>query len=39
MDIRSTADQDFDVFVDTLHAAFGLFRDTPAEGRGAWHWF
>jgi predicted acetyltransferase len=36
MDIRSTTDQDFDVFVDTLHAAFGLFRDTPAEGRGAW---
>ncbi|MDH6226084.1 GNAT family N-acetyltransferase [Streptomyces sp. MJP52] len=36
MDIRSTTDQDLDVFVDTLHAAFGLFPDTPVEGRGVW---
>ncbi|MGC0419490.1 GNAT family N-acetyltransferase [Embleya sp. AB8] len=36
MEIRSTTDQDLDVFVDTLHAAFGRFRDTPAEGEGVW---
>ncbi|MFJ7070379.1 GNAT family N-acetyltransferase [Streptomyces sp. NPDC101115] len=37
MDIRTTSDQDHDVFVDTLHAAFGRFPDTPAEdGSGVW---
>ncbi|WP_329395284.1 GNAT family N-acetyltransferase [Streptomyces melanogenes] len=36
MEIRSTTDQDLDVFVDTLLAAFGLFPDTPAEGGGQW---
>ncbi|WP_327137719.1 GNAT family N-acetyltransferase [Streptomyces sp. NBC_01340] len=37
MEIRPTTDQDLDVFVDTLHAAFGLFPDTPAEdGGGVW---
>lgn len=36
MEIRSTTDQDLDVFVDTLHAAFGRFPETPAEGRGVW---
>lgn len=37
MDIRATTDQDFDVFVDTLHTAFGRFPETPAEdGGGVW---
>jgi predicted acetyltransferase len=36
MQIRSTTDQDLDVFLDTLHAAFGRFPDTPAEGGGVW---
>jgi predicted acetyltransferase len=36
MEIRSTTDQDNDVFVDTLHAAFGRFPETPTEGRGVW---
>lgn len=34
MEIRSTTDQDLDVFVDTLHAAFGHFPETPAEDGG-----
>jgi predicted acetyltransferase len=34
MKIRSTTDQDLDVFVDTLHAAFGRFPETPTEGTG-----
>ena len=36
MEIRPTTDQDLDVFVDTLHTAFGLFPDTPADGGGVW---
>lgn len=36
MHIRPTTDQDLDVFVDTLHAAFGVFRETPVEGGGLW---
>ncbi|MER5193644.1 GNAT family N-acetyltransferase [Streptomyces sp. NPDC002755] len=37
MEIRSTTDQDLDVFVDTLHGAFGRFPETPAEdGGGVW---
>ncbi|MDX6315544.1 MAG: hypothetical protein QOF44_5008 [Streptomyces sp.] len=36
MEIRPTTDQDLDVFVDTLHAAFGRFPETPAEGGGLW---
>ncbi|MDX2815611.1 GNAT family N-acetyltransferase [Streptomyces sp. NPDC006207] len=36
MEIRSTTEQDLDVFVDTLHAAFGRFPETPADGRGVW---
>jgi hypothetical protein len=36
MEIRPTTDQDLDVFVDTLHAAFGRFPQTPAEGGGVW---
>src|SRR5689334_15472707 len=38
MDIRPTTDQDLDVFVDTVHAAFGLFRETPAEDGGGVLW-
>ncbi|MET8753957.1 GNAT family N-acetyltransferase [Streptomyces sp. NPDC004667] len=36
MEIRSTTDEDFDVFVDTVHAAFGRFRETPVDGGGLW---
>ncbi|MFD5950411.1 GNAT family N-acetyltransferase [Streptomyces collinus] len=36
MEIRPTTDEDLDVFVDTLHAAFGLFPETPVEGGGLW---
>ena len=36
MEIRSTTDEDRDVFVDTVHAAFGLFPETPVEGGGLW---
>ena len=36
MEIRPTTDQDVDVFVDTLQAAFGRFPDTPTEGGGVW---
>ncbi|MEU3839404.1 GNAT family N-acetyltransferase [Streptomyces sp. NPDC028635] len=36
MEIRPTTDQDQDVFVDTLHAAFARFPETPVEGRGVW---
>jgi len=36
MEIRSATDEDFDVFVDTVHAAFGLFPETPVEGGGLW---
>ncbi|MFD9858084.1 GNAT family N-acetyltransferase [Streptomyces alboflavus] len=35
MDIRPTTDQDFDVFVDTMLAAFGRFRDA-LPGGGLW---
>ncbi|MEU6841848.1 GNAT family N-acetyltransferase [Streptomyces sp. NPDC046716] len=35
-EIRATTDEDLDVFVETLHAAFGLFPETPADGRGVW---
>ncbi|WP_030595961.1 GNAT family N-acetyltransferase [Streptomyces fulvoviolaceus] len=38
MEIRPTTDQDFDVFVDTLHAAFGRFPETPNEGGGGVWW-
>lgn len=34
MEIRSTTDQDLDVFVDTLHAAFARFPED--QTRGAW---
>lgn len=36
MEIRSTTDGDFGVFVDTVHAAFGSFPETPVEGGGLW---
>ncbi|MEV0221009.1 GNAT family N-acetyltransferase [Streptomyces sp. NPDC050704] len=36
MEIRSTTDKDLEVFVDTVHAAFGLFPQTPIEGGGLW---
>ncbi|MFD8237257.1 GNAT family N-acetyltransferase [Streptomyces sp. NPDC059696] len=37
MEIRpTTTEKDFDVFVDTVHAAFGHFRETPVEGGGLW---
>ncbi|NNN33282.1 GNAT family N-acetyltransferase [Streptomyces sp. S3(2020)] len=36
MEIRSTTDDDFDVFVDTLHTAFGMFPETPVDGGGLW---
>jgi predicted acetyltransferase len=36
MEIRSTTGEDFDVFLETLHAAFARFRETPAEGTGFW---
>ncbi|MFE2374738.1 GNAT family N-acetyltransferase [Streptomyces sp. NPDC059398] len=36
MEIRTTTDEDFEVFVTTLHTAFGLFPDTPVEGGGHW---
>jgi predicted acetyltransferase len=36
MQIRSTADEDLDVFVDTVHIAHGRFRETPIEGGGLW---
>ncbi|MFC9268705.1 GNAT family N-acetyltransferase [Streptomyces zhihengii] len=36
MQIRSTDDDNLDVFVDTVHAAFGRFPETPVEGGGLW---
>ncbi|WP_328350348.1 GNAT family N-acetyltransferase [Streptomyces sp. NBC_00445] len=36
MEIRPTTDKDLDVFVDTVHAAFGRFPETPVEGGGLW---
>ncbi|WP_405995481.1 GNAT family N-acetyltransferase [Streptomyces sp. NBC_00986] len=36
MEIRPTTDEDLDVFVNTVHAAFGLFPETPVEGGGLW---
>ncbi|GLX49531.1 UPF0256 protein [Streptomyces hygroscopicus subsp. hygroscopicus] len=36
MEIRPTTDKDLDVFVDTLHAAFGRFPETPVDGGGLW---
>ncbi|MFF3312845.1 GNAT family N-acetyltransferase [Streptomyces sp. NPDC002952] len=36
MEIRSTTDKELDIFVDTVHAAFGRFPETPVEGGGLW---
>lgn len=36
MEIRPTTDEDLDVFVDTVHAAFGLFPEPPVDGGGLW---
>ncbi|GHB53717.1 UPF0256 protein [Streptomyces umbrinus] len=36
MEIRPTTDKDLDDFVDTVHAAFGLFPEPPVEGGGLW---
>ncbi|MFD9438179.1 GNAT family N-acetyltransferase [Streptomyces sp. NPDC060006] len=36
MEIRPMTDKDLDVFVDTVHAAFGLFPEPPVEGGGLW---
>ncbi|GIJ56693.1 UPF0256 protein [Virgisporangium aurantiacum] len=36
MDIRPTTDEEFDVFVDTVHAAFGRFPETPNAREGVW---
>ncbi|MFF6792071.1 GNAT family N-acetyltransferase [Streptomyces filamentosus] len=37
MEIRPTTEKDLDVFVDTLHTAFGRFPETAAEdGSGVW---
>ncbi|MEU3607510.1 GNAT family N-acetyltransferase [Streptomyces sp. NPDC035033] len=37
MEIRPTTDQDLDVFVGTLHTAFGRFPEAPREdGGGVW---
>ncbi len=38
MEIRPTTDKDLEVFVDTLHGAFGRFPETPAEGGGGVWW-
>lgn len=36
MEIRSTTDEDLDVFVDTVHTAFGQFPETPVGEGGRW---
>ncbi|MFD0352182.1 GNAT family N-acetyltransferase [Streptomyces sp. NPDC127110] len=36
MEIRQTTEQDFDDFVSTMHAAFGLHPDPPVDGGGQW---
>ncbi|KOX24742.1 acetyltransferase [Saccharothrix sp. NRRL B-16348] len=36
MEIRATTAEDLDVFVDTVHAAFGRFPETPVDGGGLW---
>ncbi len=36
MEIRSATDDDLEVFVDTVHAAFGRFPEAPVDGGGLW---
>ncbi|MFD8750765.1 GNAT family N-acetyltransferase [Kitasatospora sp. NPDC059577] len=38
MQIRSTTDRDLKVFVDTIHAAFARFPETPAEDGSGVFW-
>ncbi|WP_432854114.1 GNAT family N-acetyltransferase [Amycolatopsis sp. CA-161197] len=38
VEIRTTTEQDFDVFVDTVHTAFARFPETPADGGGGLWW-
>jgi predicted acetyltransferase len=38
MDTRATTDQDLDLFITTLHTAFGRFPDTPAEDGSGVFW-
>nr|WP_042179263.1 GNAT family N-acetyltransferase [Kibdelosporangium sp. MJ126-NF4]CEL13718.1 FIG01122749: hypothetical protein [Kibdelosporangium sp. MJ126-NF4]CTQ99405.1 FIG01122749: hypothetical protein [Kibdelosporangium sp. MJ126-NF4] len=38
MEIRSTTDQDFDVFVTTMYTSFGRFPETPNEDGGGMRW-
>jgi predicted acetyltransferase len=35
-EIRSTTDQDLDVFLDTFHTALGRFAEPPVDGGGVW---
>ncbi|MEU6390434.1 GNAT family N-acetyltransferase [Streptomyces sp. NPDC046939] len=36
MEIRPTTDDDLELFVDTLHMAFGKFPEPPVAGDGRW---
>ncbi|MGW1183242.1 GNAT family N-acetyltransferase [Streptomyces drozdowiczii] len=36
MEIRPTTDEDFEVFVATVHTAFGQFPETPVGDGGRW---
>ncbi|WP_405938624.1 GNAT family N-acetyltransferase [Streptomyces sp. NBC_00726] len=36
MEIRPTTDEDFQVFVETVHTAFGQFPETPIADGGRW---
>ncbi|MEU6825626.1 GNAT family N-acetyltransferase [Streptomyces atriruber] len=36
MEIRSTTGEDLEVFVETVHTAFGRFPETPVDGGGLW---
>ncbi|MEV5600942.1 GNAT family N-acetyltransferase [Streptomyces sp. NPDC052299] len=36
MEIRPTTDEDFEVFVETVHTAFGQFPETPVADGGRW---
>ncbi|MFE0652650.1 GNAT family N-acetyltransferase [Streptomyces sp. NPDC059534] len=38
MDIRPTTEQDREVFVNTIHAAFAMHPETPAEDGGGVFW-
>ncbi len=36
MHIRDTTEQDHQVFLETVHTAFGIFLETPTEAGGLW---